>query len=289
MTSFDYLLLPRLEVRNANAVSSYWALSPEVVMAARQFGHALARYLGTVPNEAGVAIIHHHVEMLGERLPKDRFFRPHQRRGAVFIDPHDYSDKNKHALSMQPTASMHLRVSLVLRFHAGTALDRTRIQRFLHGGRLKGGQIVEHGKIEVVDRESAVLDRFHSGYVVVERPDLLHMLEGDSDIVDPFFRALAGIEKNSQGGAENDSKVDQKKNHSWLVPAILGYATISDIRFRPGAREGYPTAYAEPLVGLIQYQSIRKAKQSESLPFWDYHYPEPGVFVVTHDNPTTRG
>lgn len=284
MSGFDYLLLPRLEVRHANAVSSYWAISPEVVLAARQMVHALARQLGVVEQETGVALIHHHVEMLGEKLPKDQYFRPQQRRGAIYIDGHDYSDKNKYALSIQPGATMHLRITLIARFRGGTPLDLSEVRRFLRGGRLAGGQVVEHGEVEVLQRESAVWERLRAGHLVLGRPDLLQPAEPDRDISDSFFRALV------QGGVEDTSEDETKDNWAgdqrvpWLVPATLGYAAITQIERRRGAREGYPAAYAEPLVGLIQYQPLREARESGPLPFWDYSYPEPGVFVITHDN-----
>jgi len=284
MSGFDYLLLPQLEVRHANAVSSYWALSPEVVLAARQMVHALARQLGVVEQEAGVALIHHHVEMLGEQLPKDQRFRPQQRRGAVYIDRHDYSDKNKHALSIQPTATMHLRITLIARFRGGTPLDLSEVRRFLRGGRLAGGQIVEHGDIEVLHRESAVWERLRAGHLVLERPDLLQPAEDDRDIIDPFFRALVQGEPENIPDDETEESREGDRRGTWLVPATLGYAAVTPVEPRRGAREGYPAAYAEPLVGLIQYQPLREARESGPLPFWDYSYPEPGVFVITHDN-----
>lgn len=276
MNEFDYLLLPRLEVRHANAVASYWVLSPEVVLAARQMVHALARQLGVVKQEAGVALVHHHVEMLGEQLPKDQHFRPQQRRGAVYINGDDYSSKNKYALSIQPTATMHLRITLIGRFRGGTSLDLSEVRGFLRGGRLAGGQIIEHGEVEVLHQESDVWDRLRAGHLVLERPDMLQPAEEDRDIIDPFFRALV------QGEPENTP--GNERGGPWLVPATLGYAAITPIEPRCGAREGYPAAYAEPLVGLIQYQPVRDARESGLLPFWDYSYPEAGVFVITHDN-----
>jgi CRISPR-associated protein Csy2 len=273
--AYSYLLLPQLEVQHANALSSYWAISPECVMAARQMGHALARSLGAVEHEAGVAMVHHHVELLGERLPNDKTwkFRLQQRRAATFIDASDYSSKNTHAISLQPVATMHLRVSLVLRFHAGAQLRRSRVEAFLHGGRLAGGQVVSHGEIEILGSEADAWGRITSGHVVVERPDLMRPAADDVDLVDAFFRAVADYPDGRQGDSAR---------RPWVVPATLGYAAISPIEERPGAREGWPAAFAEPLMGLVQYQPIREARQNGVLPFWDYAYPEPGVFVVTH-------
>lgn len=260
MSHYDYLLLPRLDVRHANAMSAYWVLSPEVVMAARQMAHALARHLGIPGQDAGVAIVHHHVDMLGEQLPRDSRFKPHQRRGAVLIDRHDYSSRNKHALSLQPTASMHLRVTLIFRFKAGCALDEDAIRDFLRGGRLAGGQIVDYGKLKAFATESELRRELPSGHLVADRSAAL-VSDGKYSLCDQFFDAL--------------------HNEEWLVPATLGYATITPLAYRPGARGAFPLAYAEPLVGLIEYQSLNRVADHDALAYWDYDFPEPGVYCLT--------
>lgn len=270
MEHHDYLLLPRLEVRHANAQACYWALSPAIVVAVRQMAHALSRALDLVEDEAGVALIHHHVEMLGEQLPGDWTFRPHQRRGAVLINAADYNDKNKHVVSTQPVATMHLRVSLVVRYQAGAPIDLEEVGGFLRGARLAGGSVVEHGRPELLHEVSDVWARLRSGFVVTERPDLLRPGPEDRDLIDPFLRALDR---------------DDPHRESWVLPATLGYAALTPIEPRVGAREGYPAAYAEPLVGLVQYRPVREARDTIPLPFWDYARPEAGVFLVTHEQP----
>ena len=98
--SHTYLLLPRLRVQGANAQATWWLINSTPVMACTLFGHALGRHLDEPAS--GVAIVHHTAQLHGEQF---RLFRPEQRRGAVFIDKTDYSSKNPHALSLQPTAS----------------------------------------------------------------------------------------------------------------------------------------------------------------------------------------
>lgn len=278
MNRYDYVLLPRLEVRNANASSAFWALSPEVVMATRQMAHALARHLDVTEDEAGVAIVHHHVEMLGEELPKDRRFRPQQRRGAVFINRNDYPDgmAKTATLSMQPTASMHLRVSVVLRFQEGAIIEHSDIEHFLRGGRLAGGQIVDHGRIETFSSEADLRKRLRTGFLVIERADLLRPQQGESDPIDALFRATARWPKGRAGAEEEENA---PANTSWVVPATLGYAGITPFEHRDGARGGYPAAYVEPLVGLVQYQPVRQAVDAD-LPFWDYWRPGDGTFLI---------
>lgn len=284
MSDYQYLVIPRLEVIHANAKTGYLATSPDVVMAARQMGHALARVCGLVNDEAGVCLVHHHVEMLGEFHAADRAgktFYFQQRRGAVFIDKTDYSDKNKHALSLLPEATMHLRVSLVLRYSATADIDLDAVRYFLRSARLAGGQVITHGEASVLHGESDVRKRLRTGFVVVERPDLLAPAEGDADELDPFFRALL---LRADTMAVESQTTDEGPRQAWLSPAVLGYAAITEIAARAGARGGYPSAYAESLLGLTEYISLRGYGDTKPLFFWDYTYPQEGVVVLTQAN-----
>jgi CRISPR-associated protein Csy2 len=60
----------------------------------------------------------------------------------------------------------------------------------------------------------------------------------------------------------------------------LGYATLTEFAARKGAREGYLHAYAEPLVGLVQYVSVHRLAD-RPLPLWRYAWPREDVFIVT--------
>jgi CRISPR-associated protein Csy2 len=275
MSNHLFVLIPNLQVQHANAVSAYWLIAPENVMAARQMAHALARKCGAEQDEAGVAIVHHDAQLLGEEL--DWRFRPHQRRGAQFINKNDYSSKNKHALSLQPTATMHLRVSLVIRLNDEADISTTDVDQFLHGGRLAGGQITEWGRVEILDTQEALCKRLTRGHLIVERTDLLE--SADEGIIDRFYEALSfPPEEPVATSVEGEDKTVRP----WLSPATLGYAAITGIERRSGAREGLPSAYVEPLVGLIEYRPIRRAL-TEPLAFWDYRIPEEGVFTVTQN------
>lgn len=46
------------------------------------------------------------------------------------------------------------------------------------------------------------------------------------------------------------------EDNTWLSAACLGYAAITPFEHRSGARCGYIHAFAEPLVGMVQYRFL---------------------------------
>ena len=104
-------VIPHIRVQGANLQTSGILLGGVPLMASTMFAHALARKLSV--KDTGVIYIHHDRQDLGG-FAYGRF-TPAQRRGSAFINKNDYSSKNPNALSLQPTASCHLHLSLVIR------------------------------------------------------------------------------------------------------------------------------------------------------------------------------
>lgn len=278
MSRYDYLLLPRLEIQAANAQAAWWLINAAPVMAANLFAHHLGLKTGRrFPQSVG--IVHHDAQLLGERFYRNKL-HPQQRRGAVFIDKADYpepraGEKRRPILSLQPTASCHLSLSLVLAFSQSDGLPSlSRVQGFLAGARLAGGQILRHSAPQALDTAEAVRQALRSGAWLVERMDLLESATA-GDSLDALIAACA-----RRTPVAGDAAAPEEAGGGWIVPATLGYATLTGFAARGGAREGKPHAYAEPLVGLVQYVSLRDWAE-RPLPLWHGHWPREDVFVVT--------
>ncbi len=163
--TLTYLLIPRLQVQGANAQATWWLVNSTPVMACTMFGHALGRHLNQPAT--GVAILHHATQLHGEQFG---YFRPEQRRGAVFIDKVDYSSKNKHALSLQPTATFSGEFSLIVRFGEMAEVSLAKVEEFLLRARLAGGQIIEHGQCRMTTPKE-LSQHVRSGYWLIDRRD----------------------------------------------------------------------------------------------------------------------
>lgn len=272
----SYLLLPRLRIRSANALASNLAISPAQVLACVLFGHNLGLKAGCKPQR--VAILHHDVQMLGEYGGNKFYdFHPQQRRGAVFIDGEDYSSKNPHALSLQPTASCHLTLSLLLEVH-GT-LNKKRIERFLRSARIAGGNIDNHGAIEIADELDAI--QLPKGYWLVERSDLM---EAHISPVDALVSAIGRKTTQKESASPTLDVGSPPLPDSWLAASVLGYAMTTNFKARAGVRqtddgETPPHAFCEPLLGLVQYVSARDYGE-RPIPWWEHTWLQDDVFVV---------
>lgn len=272
-----YLLLPRLHIRAANALAGNAAISPAKVMACVLFGHNLGLKINCRPSR--VAILHHDAQLLGE-YGSDGFydFHPQQRRGATFIDSVDYSSKNPHALSLQPTASCHLTLSLLFEVRGGINIER--VKRFLRTARIAGGNIDSHGEIEAADD----LDALHlpKGFWLIERSDLL---DTDGSPVDALVAAIGRKSIRAEPpGARNPGDPPPPLPDSWLAASVLGYAMTTPFETRAGVRqtddgETPLHAFCEPLLGLVQYVSTGDYGP-RPIPWWEHTWLQDDVFVV---------
>lgn len=288
-----YLFLPRLRVQGANAQATWWLVNATPVMACAMFGHALGRHLEETVS--GVAIIHHDAQLHGEQF---KWFRPEQRRGAMFINKTDYSSKNPHALSLQPTASFSGEFSLVMQFDESAEIDVGAVNQFLTQARLAGGQIIEHGPPSIEASVTKLRDRLGTGYWVVDRRDLMEKAN-EEDWLDVLLRVTARPEwthltksavpavldaaSESDEAVEMPTQTEELPNElpsSWIVATNLGYALLTKAEVRAGARDSFPHAFVEPLVGPVQYVSIRHYGE-RALPMWQHGWPQDDVFLLT--------
>ena len=225
-------------------LSASFLMGGPPVFAAYGLGEALCFHLGGGAKVTGMALIHHNREALGQSFYG--VFSPQQRRAAAFTfgksaNGSDYSSKNPHALSLQPVACAHLRVSIIWELEQVAGVKEAR--EFLHRARLSGGLVTGHGEIVLEDSLEAAFDRVGNGYVVTDRRDMLE--DKGKNQAELLVEAL---------GAQPSAGED----NTWLSATCLGYAAITSFEHRGGARCGYPHAFAEPLVGMVQYRSLRQ-------------------------------
>ena len=240
----SYLVFPRVRVQAANMLSASFLMGGPPVFAAYGLGEALCFHLGGGAKVTGMALIHHNREALGQSFYG--VFSPQQRRAAAFTfgksaNGSDYSSKNPPALSLQPVACAHLRVSIIWELEQVAGVKEAR--EFLHRARLSGGLVTGHGEIVLEDSLEAAFDRVGNGYVVTDRRDMLE--DKGKNQAELLVEAL---------GAQPSAGED----NTWLSATCLGYAAITSFEHRGGARCGYPHAFAEPLVGMVQYRSLRQ-------------------------------
>lgn len=262
-----YLVLPRIDISDANAQPAWWIIGPPPPTAYWGFAYALGMSIDAKPES--IAIVHHHIEYQGEYFYRQ--FHPQQYRSATYIDHDDYSSRNPHQLSGQPTARCRLTLSIVLRVsdEDASGIDLAHVADFLRTARIAGGAIDGFRRPQINDRMGEVRGVVRTGFCLHDRQDLMVGSERDTDNLDTLLR----VTRDAQ-----DTRNEDDASLGWLMPTTLGYRAVTTFEQRDGVRQGLDHAYAEPLVGLVQYRSLRK----HGWAFWKHaHDPQHQTFVLT--------
>ena len=288
--NYKYLVIPRMEVRHANALQAWWLVAPPSPMTAMGFSRALGLRLGLTFDSVG--IVHHNVEWLSAQETnwknmyeggtyregdKDQkrvgahsiLHSPQQMQGATYIDQDDHI-AGGFSKGLQPTMRCHAETSLVMRMDAFDAIDLDAVNQFLWSGRYAGGMIARHLPVTVSDTLDGAVRSIATGFAVTDRKDIVQAIvtrEG-VDGTHALMTALVG-----------DTPLDTSgERESWLSANVVGYTALELPKTRTGVRNDVQHAYGEPVVGLIQYRSIRVSK---TLPLWtDASDPPSGVFLA---------
>lgn len=245
----------------------------------------------------GIAVLHHGVDHEGT----EKFGRlePSRVRG-VPLQVNESARQKKFSLSDQPCALTHYEASLVLKMQGEAAVLEElreaavdgRLKQWLQSTlRLAGGPLVSIGGVLLADYQNEALGKLpKTGHFVV---DVSQELSPENAEQDPLDRAIALLyprqdqgdgqsEENDEGSPKNDEDRPLKR---WLALSNLGFLRLSEVAHREGVRQDLPHAFAEPLLGLVEYVPLRRAARRSNLPiFWSFTHPQDDVIVARASN-----
>jgi CRISPR-associated protein Csy2 len=314
----SYIVIPHLRVEHANALQTWWIIGTPSPMTVHGFVRALGLKLDVAFD--AFAIVHHNVQWLASEVSGAEYGRksvggrddknwdalfwnrrvvPHQVQGASYINKNDHI-AGGFSKGLQPTARCHVEMSIVVRAPMDSVVDPQDIIKALWSGFLGGGSIAEHGDPAMTTSLGEAKQLLTSGHFIVDRADLTQKKmrvaqhAGGADALEVILECLVAQPRlNHDAGAEdgaNDGANDEERPPSparppeaWLSANVIGYIALEDPRQRIGVRGDLPHAYAEALVGLIEYRSVRN---SPSIPFWSYTAkPECRTYLVRAQAP----
>lgn len=308
------VVLPRLRVQNANAVSSPLTWGFPAPSAFTGFVHALQRRLNSNGRDlrfGGVGIICHDFE--------PQVIRTSGRRTQAFRLARHPLDKDGCTSPIVEEGRVHLDISLVIKVSGdGYPLNETEctvlsaeILSIAEGLRLAGGSILPHPErnryppqwVGWPDDREIRLRQFRAlrrclppGFALVSREpllahhlDILHQSNPRATALDALLDLCrVNIEPETLDG--DDGKVAwgvRRPYRGWLVPLPVGYAAISQL-YAPGevkdARDNnVPFRFVESVLSLGEWINLRRASQLEQL-FW-YHNAQPDAGLYRLHNP----
>lgn len=279
------LLLPYIQVHNANALSSPYTIGFPAMTAWLGATHALQRQLnkkGFRVSFDATAVICHQFDLQTHRGRNDFV--------SSIIGTGNPLDKNGSRSAFIEEARCHLTISLLIEVSdldkddeeefKQTVTHTLNAQMKIAGGDIKTFkppeiQCVENGN----DADMAKLTRkLMPGYAIIERREL--MIEGmrqGKDSIDALLDYLAihhhcEQDETSRVTWHSQRKRFQDKPTGWIVPIATGFQGISDSSPAKNQRDpDTPHRFAETVVTLGEFKMSYRFKNIDDL-LWHYHY-----------------
>ncbi|WP_110670830.1 type I-F CRISPR-associated protein Csy2 [Salinicola halophilus] len=318
------LVLPRLRIQNANAISSSMTWGFPAMSAFMGAVQALERNL---PDDIrivfnGVGVVCHHIE---PQVTKGGFTRAfHLTRNPV--------DKTGSTAAIVEEGRAHLDVTLLIGVESdgddlGSVERRRDIAQRLfeqvHGMRLAGGSVMpplsdatrQRPELITFDADEERRDkqwrrlkrRLLPGFALVLRDDYLNehtvtlKAEDDSattldawlDLCRLNHECRIETQQDKEGQTKDVAKWEIRRPYpGWLVPIPVGYGAISDL-FAPGdvanARDpAVPFQFVESLYSIGEWVSPHRLRSPDALLWFVDNDLERGIYRLTNDYALTH-
>lgn len=281
------LVIPHIEVHNANALSSPFTIGFPAMTAWLGAAHALQRKLndkGFSVTFDGVGVVSHDVDLQTYKGRNDFV--------SSVIGTGNPLDKSGSRQAFIEEARCHLDVSVIIEF---SGIDKETEADFLNhlshalhaqmkiaGGDIQSFQplvtyLVEAGN----DTDIAKLTRrLMPGHVLIERRDLMSdAMEQGQDAIEALIDYLAihhHCDRDEDGKVtwHSSRKTPPAKSAGWLVPIATGFHGITDIGKADNQRDPeVPHRFVESVVTLCEFKMPYRFHSVEDL-LWRYHFDE---------------
>ncbi|WP_430232762.1 type I-F CRISPR-associated protein Csy2 [Nitrosomonas communis] len=276
-----FLLIPRLQIHNANAMSSPYTIGFPAMTAWLGGIHALQRYF----HQQDLL----NVELVSLAISCHRFdLQTYKGRGDFvhsIVGTANPLDKDGSRPAFVEEARCHLEVSLLVELEGFDTDEQARfevlINQQLRQMKWAGGDVlaVTDVKIYTVDEDDEqsvkkLLNRLMLGYVLIERRELMvqAMREEGQDALNALLGYLKVMHRSEQD--EESSKVawsSRRKAPGWLVPIAVGFHGISELAQAANQRDNQtPHRFAESLVTLGEFKMPYRISNLDDV-LWQYH------------------
>ncbi|MFT5084474.1 MAG: CRISPR-associated protein Csy2 [Lentisphaeria bacterium] len=277
MSNFKRLLvLPRIKVQNANALSSPFTIGFPAMTAWLGAVHALQRKVRQAGFSAiefeSVGVISHQFDLQTHRGAGDFV--------ASIIGTGNPLDKDGNRPSFIEEARAHLTASLVIEYSGLDADDKDLslpvIGQLMHGQlKIAGGDILAFDQpyftnTEGPDDTKKILRKLMPGYVILERRDMMwQAMQEGQDALDALVDHLAVHHTCTQEG-EKVLWQSGRKEKGWLVPIAVGFQGISPLGQALNQRDiDTPHRFAEAVVTLGEFKMAHRIEDINTM-LWRY-------------------
>ena len=287
----NYLLMNRLHIQNANALSSPYTIGFPAMTAWLGAVHALQRNLHQLGMEdvffTKMAVICHDFILQTYRGRND-FDR-------LIIGTANPLKKNKKTNQYDrppfiPEARCCVEASLLVETAGANADNEERIldhvRKQLYRMKMASGDILSFKSVEplyVDDNDEkqvrACIRKLMPGYVLIERRDLMtasmeegkDALEALVDHVQIMYQSNKSCEQNDDNGDKSMTWKGSKKELGWIVPIAVGFHGISQLGKAENQRdETTEHRFAESVVTLGEFKMPYRVRSLDEM-MWEYN------------------
>ena len=273
------LLIPRIQVQNANALSSPYTIGFPAMTAWLGAVHALERKLKTTAYSQlqfkSMAVVCHNIDLQTHKGTGDYVHS--------IIGTGNPLDKNGNRPSFIEEARCHLNVSLIIECDGLGLIDYDQFTQdveyqFRGSMKLAGGDVLDLSTPslpEIFDETSLrkLTRQLMPGHCLIERRDLMKnaMIEGQ-DAIDALLDHLK-IYNECEHDEEKDEVTwsSRRKESGWIVPVATGFHGITELGQAENQRDAdTPHRFAESVVTLGQFVMPYRIKNLDDM-LWEYH------------------
>lgn len=291
--STKLILLPHVQIHNANALSSPFTIGFPAMTAWLGGVHALQRKINkklfpVVFSAAGVVV--HRFELQTYKGPNDFVYSIIGTGNP--LEPKSEKDKPK-GNAVRPSfieeARCHLEASLLIEYEGIEAQDEQPLLETLHQSalghfKLAGGDILGCKPPEIIRDFQKAKGRLMPGYALIERRDLMQVaMEQGQDAMDAMLDYLVihhSCTKEMINGKEHINWQRTRKSKGWIVPIATGFHGISELANALNQRDAdTPHRFAESVVTLGEFKMPYHLQSPNDL-LWRYHVePEKNLYL----------
>jgi len=274
------LLIPHINVHNANALSSPFTIGFPAMTAWLGATHALQRKLNQngYPNAKfnATGVISHDCQL--------QTFKGIDDFVHSIVGTGNPLDKSGSRSAFIEEARCHLDISLVIDFQGVDKTDEERfinqVEKLLHSNmKMAAGDILSFKQPSIYRIEQGddvalkqLTRKFMPGYALIERRDLLKEAMNDGeDVMQAIIDYLAIHHTCEQSDDERITWSSHRKSAGWIVPIATGFQGISELGKAKNQRDSdTPHRFAEAVVTLGEFKMPHRMNSIEQI-LWQYH------------------
>jgi len=272
------LLIPKLRIHNANALSSPYTIGFPAMTAWLGAVHALERKLKEHEDYrhlqvCGTAVICHQINLQIFKDINDSIYS--------IIGTGNPLDKQGQRCAFVEEARCHLQVSLVIQCKGLNTVNQEKIIKliikYLMTMKMASGDILDFETPELIELHgkpefNKLIRRLIPGYCLIERRDLMKQaMENGLDAIDALLDHLSVFHRCTRDQNGRVTWHSNRKKNGRIVPIAVGFHGISKLGITANQREpDTPHRFGESIVTLGEFVMPYRLNSLNAL-LWHTH------------------